>query len=41
MAWIGMGAVSWALWNACNKALIERIVFKHPANLIYKIVILL
>lgn len=41
MAWVGVGAMSWALWNAHNKALIEGIVFKHAAGRIYKIVILL
>jgi hypothetical protein len=38
--WIVFLVQSWALWNIRNKLIIEKKVMNHPANIIYKIVIL-
>ena len=36
MAWMGFGAIAWALWTTRNKALIEGQIIRHPADLLYK-----
>ena len=37
IAWLRFRAIAWALWTTRNKALIEG-HFKHPADLLYKMV---
>lgn len=32
MAWLGFAALAWSLWNARNKALMEGLTFKRPAD---------
>jgi hypothetical protein len=41
LLWTLFAAQSWALWNIRNKLSIERKAIRHPADLIFKIVILL
>ena len=38
MAWVGFGAIAWALLITRNKALIEGLFIRHPADLLYKMV---
>lgn len=41
LAWVGFSALARTLWIMHNKVLMEGSFFKHPTNLIYKIVVLL
>ena len=41
LAWLGVGALAWSLWTTRNKATIEGIFLRHPADVVYKLVILL
>lgn len=41
LAWVGFAALARSLWTTCNKALIDRKLFRYPADLMYKLVILL
>ena len=40
-ACVGFAALAWSLWRTRNKAIIEGIFFRHPADVMYKLVILL
>jgi hypothetical protein len=41
LLWVLFLAQSWALWNTRNKLAIEKKVISNPADIIYKIIILL
>lgn len=41
ISWLIFSPMSWALWQIRNKALIEGIFIKHPADALYKMIIFL
>lgn len=34
---MGIAALCWAIWKACNKACFDRIIIKHPVLFFYHI----